>query len=537
MLSGPVGSGKSTLAARLRQRYGAYHLRTQELIKQAAARSGDTLVEERRALQDYGDKLDEETAYRWIAKGVGDRIEEGVVNSSLIVVDAVRRVEQIELLREMFPARVTHIHLHAPDDVLSDRYKQKRESSGIKELDSYADVAQNETERRTFLLGGDADVSIDTKRSSEGDVETRAAAALRLGVSRSSRLVDVLVGGQYGSEGKGNIAFFLAPEYDLLMRVGGPNAGHTVPAEHGYTHRLLPSGTLANRGAKLLIGPGATLDVDLLMEEIAACKVEDGRLFIDPQAMIIEEYDKTAESVLKDTIGSTGKGGGSAAARRVMGRDGLGKPPVRLAKNVPQLDRYIRPAVEVLEEIFRQGGHVLLEGTQGTGLSIFHGHYPHVTSRDTTALATLAEAGVGPHRVRRVIMVIRTYPIRVGNPVNGESGRMSQELDWDEIARRSGHSEAELRENERGSVSKTKRRVGEFDWEQLKRASELNGATDVALTFTDYIKKENENARRYDQLSEETVNFIEEVEKVAGVPVSLIGTRFDQRSVIDRREW
>ena len=87
VLSGPVGSGKSTLAARLRQRYGAYHLRTQELIKQAAARSGDTLVEERRALQDYGDKLDEETAYRWIAKGVGDRIEEGVVNSSLIVVD------------------------------------------------------------------------------------------------------------------------------------------------------------------------------------------------------------------------------------------------------------------------------------------------------------------------------------------------------------------------------------------------------------------------------------------------------------------
>mgnify|MGYP002377160868 FL=1 len=346
-----------------------------------------------------------------------------------------------------------------------------------------------------------------------------------------------MVGGQYGSEGKGNIAFFLAPEYDLLVRVGGPNAGHKVPIAGSFVHRLLPSGTLANETATLLIGPGATLDVEVLLNEIAECNVEVGRLFIDPQAMIIEDLDKEAEGELKKTIGSTGKGGGSAASRRIMGRSGTIVPAVRLAKDVVELQPYIRPARDVIEETLRQGKKILLEGTQGTGLSIYHGHYPHVTSRDTTVGATLAEAGIGPHRLRRVIMVIRTYPIRVGNPIRGESGRMSQELEWQEIADRSGHDVEDLIKTEKGSVSHTQRRVGEFDWEQLKRASELNGATDIALTFTDYISKGNERARRFEQLSIETVNFIEEVERVAAAPVTLIGTRFDRRSVIDRREW
>lgn len=537
VLSGPVGSGKSTLAEQLVRHYGAAHVRTQELIKDEAARRGEDLAEERRALQIFGDRLDVETDGQWVANGVGRLIADGELASSLIIVDAVRILRQIEHLRDAFPSRVTHIHLYAPDDALSARYERRRGVSHIVELESYSAVAENQTERNTRRLGEDADISIDTNRCSVGDVETRAAAALRLGGARSARLVDVLIGGQYGSEGKGNIAFFLAPEYDLLMRVGGPNAGHKVPVGGAFTHRLLPSGTRANEQALLLIGPGATLDVEVLLKEIADCAVETGRLFIDPQVMVIEPDDKEAEGQLKATIGSTGKGGGSAASRRIMGRSGTVTPPVRLAKDLPELEPYIRPAREVLEETFRTGGRVLLEGTQGTGLSLFHGHYPHVTSRDTTTSATLAEAGIGPHRLRRVVMVVRTYPIRVGNPINGESGHMSQELTWAEIAERSGHDAATLTETEKGSVSGTERRVGEFDWEQLKRAADLNGATDIALTFTDYIDKSNEQARRFEQLSDITVNFIEEVERVAASPVSLIGTRFDRRSVIDRREW
>jgi len=196
-------------------------------------------------------------------------------------VDAVRRLSQIEALREAF-SRVDHIHVRAPEPVLDARYRQRGGSSGLIELASYAEVARNKTESEVNDLAADADVDINTDHCDEKDVEIRAAAALRLLPGRNQRPVDVLIGGQYGSEGKGNIAYYLAPEYDLLVRVGGPNAGHKVPTTPPYTHRLLPSGTRANPAAQLLIGPGATLDTALLLKEISDCGAVPGRLFIEP---------------------------------------------------------------------------------------------------------------------------------------------------------------------------------------------------------------------------------------------------------------
>jgi adenylosuccinate synthase len=147
--------------------------------------------------------------------------------------------------------------------------------------------------------------------------------------------------------------------------------------------------------------------------------------------------------------------------------------------------------------------------------------------------------GISPSRVRRVIMVCRTYPIRVQSPAGKgkTSGPMSQPTNWTEISRRSGIELKEFRRVEKGSVSKKKRRVGEFDWDLLRRSAELNGATDIALTFVDYLDIKNRDARRFDQLQPETIRFIEEVERVSGAPVSLISTRFHLRSVIDRRAW
>ncbi len=88
-----------------------------------------------------------------------------------------------------------------------------------------------------------------------------------------------------------------------------------------------------------------------------------------------------------------------------------------------------------------------------------------------------------------------------------------------------------------GSESGTQRRVGEFDWEMLRRACHLNSPTDLALTFVDYLDKANREAIRFDQLTSETIKFVEDVEMVAGVPCSLIGNRFDYKCVIDRRRW
>lgn len=541
VISGAVGAGKSTLAGLLSQRHDAFHMRTHDLMEDHAREFTVDLPRERRAMQEYGDRLDTESQGGWVAEGVARSLDSTTDQSravTLVVVDSVREHRQVERFREAFGSLVTHVHLEAPVDVLESRYLHRGSRSGLAELASYSEVMGNRTEAAVGDLERDADIVIDTARCAKEDVYVRVAASLGLFADRGDRLVDVLVGGQYGSEGKGNVAFYLAPEYDILMRVGGPNAGHKVPLPTPYTHRLLPSGTQANTDATIVIGPGATLSLDVLLNEIAECSVEVDRLAIDPQVMIIEPEDIAAETALVNGIGSTGKGGGAAAARRILGRHGdSASVPVRLGRDVPELRPYLKPSFEVLDAAFSRGQKVLLEGTQGTSLSIFHGDYPHVTSRDTTTSGTLAEAGIGVHRVRKVVMTARTYPIRVQNPDGGTSGPMSQEISWNDVAARSSIPVEELTKHERGSVSGNKRRVAEFDWQLLRRASELNGATDIALTFADYLDINNRAARRYEQLTPTTIDFVEEVERVAGVPVSLIGTRFDIRSVIDRRRW
>ena len=285
---------------------------------------------------------------------------------------------------------------------------------------------------------------------------------------------------------------------------------------------------------KLLIGPGAVLDVEKLQKEIAECEVSYERLRIDRKAMVISKEDIDSEAKLVAGIGSTGQGVGAASARRIFERD---RNPL-LARDVPVLASYMgqcaggntrNPDKTMVE--------ICLEGTQGTGLSLYHGDYPFVTSRDTTVSGCLAEAGIPPAKVRRVIMVCRTYPIRVQSPQGNTSGPMSQETSLKEIARRSGINLKELEKTERTSTTHRPRRIGEFDWDILKRASQLNRPTDIALTFTDYLTVENRVANRFDQLHSDTINFIEEIEQVSDARVTLIGTGFNHRSIIDRRSW
>jgi adenylosuccinate synthase len=217
--------------------------------------------------------------------------------------------------------------------------------------------------------------------------------------------------------------------------------------------------------------------------------------------MTISEDDIEREKANVKTIASTGQGVGAASARRILDR---GVNPVQMAKDVEKL----KP-------------------------------YPHVTCRDTTVAGCLSEAGISPSRVRKVVMVCRTYPIRVQNPEEEgmTSGPMSQEISLPEIERRSGISLSKLQKTETTSTTKRRRRISEFDWVLLKKAAELNAPTDVALTFVDYIRVENQDARRFEQLTQDTLRFIQEVERVAEAPVSLISTRFHHRSIIDRRAW
>lgn len=537
VLSGPMAAGKSTLAAGLADRYHVTSVSTRQLIQQALPDTPD----ERGALQRGGERLDRETDQAWLAAEVSVLVAR-LPETAVIVVDSVRTDRQITYFRDTFGPRVIHVHLTADKGALENRYVDRGAT-----MEEFRRARLNRIERGVSRLARIADVVVDTRQSSAEDVLVRIAARLGFYGRSHERLVDVLVGGAYGSEGKGHIASYLAREYDLLVRVGGPNAGHKVfERPEPYTFHQLPSGT-RNSEARLIIAPGAVLEVDGLRREINECGVGVDRLVIDPQAMVIHPRDAGFEArTLRRWIASTAQGVGAATARRIMRgalRPGLiratSPSKVRLARDILELRPFVRESREVLEDAFRAGARMLLEGTQGTGLSLYHGDYPHVTSRDTTVAGCLSEAGIAPSRVRRVIMVCRSYPIRVQNPdVEGmSSGPMEQELNWEEVARRSGQSAEELRALEKTSTTLRQRRVAEFSWTLLRKAATLNGPTDIALTFADYISERNTDARRFEQLTPDTINFIEEIERVAAAPVSLISTRFHYRSIIDRRAW
>ena len=531
LLSGPVASGKTTLARNLADRFGMKVLRTRDwLMSELEKRNRGGRAD----LQGEGERLDQETNGTWVLKGL-DRDWRAGGPSESVVVDSVRIGKQIDAIRDAYGTAVTHIHMTAPVPVLSRRYDERQQQSPNPESMTYEDVRRNSTEFLVDKLQGVADVVVNSDRCTPEDVLVRVASRLGLYGLVSRGYVDVIVGGQYGSEGKGQVAAFLSGEYDLLIRVGGPNAGHTVfELPKPYTHHQLPSGTRRNQTVRLLIGPGAVLDVDKLLVEIAECEVEVGRLGIDGAAMIISEDDKKNEKGLVAGIGSTGQGPGAALSRRILGRD---SDDTLLARDIPELAPYMCSAVEVIRETLAGNGRICLEGTQGTGLSLYHGHYPYVTSRDTTVSGCLAEAGIPPGNVRRVAMVCRTYPIRVQNPEGRTSGPMSQEISLGYIAERSGIELDELERTERTSTTNRERRIGEFDWELLRKASLLNRPTDIALTFTDYLTIGNRAAMRFEQLHPDTINFIEEIERVSGAHVSLVGTGFNPRSIIDRRGW
>lgn len=530
VLSGAVGSGKSTIARAIAKAVSAHRISTRELIIEQKL-----VPSERLSLQRAGDELDVETDFRWVAEGVEKQIS-GHLDKAVVIVDAVRRSEQIDELRKRFP-NVRHVHAVASHDEL--RFRHTKRQSGGGEPAEYTEVQLNSTEQGVATLAEGADILIDAGRLDERGVAAAVLAGTGLyPAGPRRRLVDVLVGGQFGSEGKGNICSFIAAEYDVLVRVGGPNAGHIV-YDPFFKFAQLPSGTLHNPNSRLIIGPATTLSLKVLFEEMSRLSLEhrmeitSERLSIDPQAIIIEQGDIDWEEGALESIGSTKQGVGSATARKILGRGGEGTfgAPVRLARDVPELAPFIRPTFSELEKAFAGNDRVLLEGTQGTDISLHHGMWPHVTSRDTSAAGCLADAGIAPDRVNKVIMVTRTYPIRVG----GHSGYMGVEIGAGEISARSGLPEADVRRTEMGTISGKPRRIGEFDLGQVRRSAALNGANAIALTFADYLDGANREARSFADLDERAQRRVREIEEATGARVELIAVGPGRANIIDRR--
>ena len=329
--------------------------------------------------------------------------------------------------------------------------------------------------------------------------------------------VTVVVGGFFGDEGKGKIVAYLAvqDEADIVVRGGaGPNAGHTIRSDNTtYKIRMIPSGFL-NPNTRLMIGPGVVLNPQILDSETKEFGV-DGRIFVDRQCGIIEETHIEADSQgrLKTKIGSTGSGTGPANADRAM-------RTLRTAQEA-SLENKVCDVPREIHQVISRGGSILVEGTQGTFLSLWHGTYPYVTSKDVTASGVCADVGIGPTLVDHVIMVVKAYTTRVG------TGPLKHELDPEEVRSR-GWAEW-------GTVTGRPRRAADIDYDLGRRSVMLNGATQIALTKLDVRFPDCSGVVDFDDLSNAAKNFIKAVEDEFQIPVTLIGTGPSMGEIIDLR--
>lgn len=337
--------------------------------------------------------------------------------------------------------------------------------------------------------------------------------------------VTVIVGGQFGSEGKGKVAHALAQKKraSLAIRVGGPNSGHTVIDPHGnpLILRQLPTAAILPE-VVCVLGAGSYIDADVLLNEMEETGLRSECLRIDPNAAVITEREKQEEAstTLKQAIGSTLSGTGAAVGRRIARVRAL-----RLARDEPRLAPFLSPVTQLLRSRLSVGDRLILEGTQGFGLSVLHApHYPFVTSRDTTAAAFVAEAGLSPMDVDEVVLVVRAFPIRV----SGNSGPLPNEIAWDILSTESG-SESLIQEYT--SVTRSLRRVARFDPEVVRRAICINAPNCIVFNHLDYI---DASCRESNRPSPRVLAFLHEVEKSLEVQISYFG--FGPQSLLPRRE-
>ena len=336
----------------------------------------------------------------------------------------------------------------------------------------------------------------------------------------------VVVGSQWGDEGKGKIVDWLSSEADIVVRFqGGHNAGHTLVIDGTtYKLRLLPSG-IVRKGKISIIGNGVVVDPWALLEEIDEIKnkgveVDETNLIISESANLILPFHKEMDEIREDAagkakIGTTRRGIGPAyedkigrRSIRVMDlvsennldhrletvlihhnaiRKGLGKKVFKkdqlkkdLLKIAPKILKFSKPVWKKIEEFKSQKKKILFEGAQGILLDVDHGTYPFVTSSNTVASSAATGSGCGPDTINYVLGITKAYTTRVGE------GPFPTELK-DDVGELLGK-----RGKEFGTVTSRKRRCGWFDGVLVRQTIKISGINGIALTKLDVLDELDE---------------------------------------------
>lgn len=373
--------------------------------------------------------------------------------------------------------------------------------------------------------------------------------------------ITIVIGGQFGSEGKGEVTariawdLYLAFNWVSTVRVGGPQAGHSVtfteydkkygmkgPIGSKFPMCVIPCAFHIPPGyGKMYIGPGSEFDPVKFRDEYEMLHVEGynispNNMQIDPRATL-HEHDQYAsvekEAGMVERIGSTSKGVGICRAKRIM----------RDAKTVGMAYGELSPLIQNMVRPYPPGSYtpdsmagrtsvgqrrdlmypnpVLVETAQGFGLSLHtSGYYPFCTSTDINPGRALSDAGVSSRYPHRVVLVVRTFPIRV----HGNSGPMNNELTWDDMYKITKGTSPAL--GEMTTVTKKVRRIGAFDWHLFHNACSVCRPDAIVVTFMDYAFPELAGNTDWGEIAtnQRVHAFLSDIEHVAGCPVAAVST-------------
>ncbi len=340
--------------------------------------------------------------------------------------------------------------------------------------------------------------------------------------------VTVIVDGQFGSTGKAKLAAFIADKEkpDAVACDFMTNAGHTWVGEYGrkIMTQHIPTGAIHTSGP-IFLGPGCAITPNVLLDEIEALRefrIEE-RIRIHPHAVIIQPHHIEEERFINKRIASTMKGCGAAVAGKIRRKD-----DVVLAKHHDSLKHFCQnDYTQEIAVMLNDGAHILAEGAQGFSLSIDHGFYPYVTSRNITPGDILLRCGIPLRHGWTTWGSLRTFPIRVGNIEEGGrqvgySGGTYEdqvEMTWGEVAHMAGYAHIE----ERTTVTNRVRRVFGFSMKQLQHFMDVCNPDYLFLNFVNYYDKNTEDVDIYSELPESIRARINHLQIRSGGKLRLLG--------------